>query len=29
VAWAAGSCTLTRAASFFLLGGMAVASLVS
>src|SRR5215813_5111568 len=24
VAWAAGSCTLTRAASFFLLGGMAV-----
>src|SRR5215472_13333157 len=28
VAWAAGSCTLTTAASFFLLGGMAVVSLV-
>ncbi len=24
VAWAAGSCTLTTAASFFLLGGIAV-----
>src|SRR6516162_10629161 len=27
VAWAAGSCTFTTAASFFLLGGMTVASL--
>src|SRR5262245_33583636 len=29
VAWAAGSCTLTTAASFFLLGGMTVVSLTS